>query len=249
MKYIASMTTYPGRFKSALKAIESINNQTKKPRALVINISEEDWSAAKLDFISQAKFVFKGWLIVEPCINLKPANKIIPTAQRHGDSLIVTFDDDVIYPVDRVEKLLEKHNEYPNNPIAFRTRKITFDRQKPMPYGSWHISYDIQGPNKLNFPTSVSGSLYPPNFFPESFFDINKYIELSHNNDDIWTYFHVLLKGSAFVKGGKEIVPPGVPGSQESALWKSNVSKGGNDAIVSRLEKEYGSLWELTRQN
>lgn len=247
MKYFASMTTYPARFKSALTAIRSISNQTKKPHALIINISEEDWKAAQLDFIRQAKFAFKGWVIVEPCVNLKPANKIIPTAQKHGDSVIVTFDDDVIYPSDRVEKLLEKHREYPDNPIAFRTRKVTFDKESPMPYGSWHISHNIEGPSKLNFPTSVSGSLYPANFFPQSFFDVENYVKLSHDNDDIWTYFHVLLKGSAFVKGGTEIVPPGVPGSQESALWKSNVSKGGNDAIISRLEKQYASLWELTK--
>ena len=241
------MTTYPARFKSALTAIESISNQTIKPKALVVNISEEDWGYAKLDFIRKAKFKFKGWLIVEPCINLKPANKIIPTAQKHGDNIIITFDDDVIYPPDRAEKLLEKHKEYPNNPIAFRTRKVTFDKENPMPYGSWHISHGLNEPSKLNFPTSVSGSLYPPNFFPESFFDIEKYMELSHNNDDIWTYFHVLLMNNAFVKGGNEIVPPGVPGSQESALWKGNVSKGGNDQIIARLEKEYGSLWDLTK--
>lgn len=247
MKYFASMTTYPGRFKSALVAIESISNQTKRPYALVVNISEEDWKAAQLDFIRKAKFAFKGWLIVEPCVNLKPANKIIPTAQKHGDSIIITFDDDVVYPADRAEKLLEKHKEYRDHPIAFRTRKIIFNKKKPMPYVSWHVSHDVDGPDKLNFPTSVSGSLYPANFFPDSFFDTEKYIKLSHDNDDIWTYFHVLLKGSAFVKGGKEIVPPGVPGSQESALWKSNVSKGGNDAIISRLEKEYGTLWDLTK--
>lgn len=247
MKYFASMTTYPARFKSALTAIESIYNQTKKPHALVINISEEDWKAAELDFIRQAKFAFKGWVIAEPCVNLKPANKIIPTAQKHGDNIIVTFDDDIIYPPDRVEKLIEKHREYPDSPIAFRTRLVSFDKEKVNAYGSWHISRGDDVPNKLNFPTSVSGSLYPANFFPESFFKIEKYIELSYDNDDIWTYFHVLLKGSAFVKGGTEVVPPGVPGSQKSALWKSNVSKGGNDAIIERLEKEYGSLWELIK--
>jgi hypothetical protein len=249
MKYFASMTTYPARFSSALTAIESINNQTKRPKALVINISEEDWRLAERDFIRQAKFKFKGWVIVEPCINLKPANKIIPTAQKYNDEIIITFDDDVIYPKDRVEKLLEKHREYPENPVAFRTRKVTFDRKKTMPYGSWHLSHVLDGPSKFNFPTSVSGSLYPKNFFPDSFFDAEKYIKLSYDNDDIWTYFHVLLKGSAFVRAGNEIVPPGVPGSQNSALWKSNVSRGGNDKIIERLEKEYGLLYSLTNDN
>lgn len=243
------MTTYPARFNSALVAIKSINKQTIKPHALIINISEEDWQAAKSDFIDDAKLAFDGEVIVEPCVNLKPANKIIPTAQKYKDNIIVTFDDDIVYPSDRAEKLIEKHNEYPQNPIAFRTRRVSFDNEKPMPYGSWQIAYDVEGPNKLNFPTSVSGSLYPSNFFPDSFFDIDNYVKLSHSADDVWTYFHVLLKGSAFVKGGTETVPPGVPGTQESALWKSNVSRGGNDKIIAELEKEYGSLYCLTRSN
>lgn len=249
MKYIASMTTYPDRFESALIAIKSISNQTKKPHALVVNISEEDWNSAQIDFIKQVKSTFDGLIMVEPCINLKPANKIIPTAQKYGDHVIITFDDDIIYPMDRSERLLQKHEEYKDYPIAFRTRKIMFNKDKLSSYASWSLSHNTEGPNKLNFPTAVSGSLYPANFFPESFFDTEKYITLSHDSDDIWTYFHVLLKGSAFVKGGDEVVPPGVPGSQKSALWKSNVSKGGNDIILARLEKEYGKLWDLTREN
>lgn len=241
------MTTYPARFKSALAAIESIQNQTIRPSALVINISEEDWSAAEKDFNRQAKFKFKGWVIIKPCLNLKPANKIIHTAREYGDKVIITFDDDILYPKNRVEELFNKHLEYPNNPIAYRTRKIGFTGNSVDPYGSWKLSYQQEGPSKLNFPTSVSGSLYPPYFFPEDFFNTEKYRILSHDNDDIWTYFHVLLKGSAFVRGGEEIVPPGVPGSQESALWKKNVSRGGNDAIIARLEKEYGILYNLTK--
>ena len=247
MKYVASMTTHPPRFEYALEVIKLIERQTKKPKALVINISEEDWRRAELDFIHVAKFLFSNHLIIKPCVNLKPANKIIPTAQKYGDEVIITFDDDIQYPLNRAEELLKMHQKYPNNPIAYRTRLVGFDGKNTLPYSSWRLSYENENPSKLNFPTSVSGSLYPANFFPESFFDIQACQDLSHDNDDIWTYFHVLLKGSAFVKGGTEIVPPGIPGSQGSALWKNNVSAGGNDAIISRLEKEYGTLWELTK--
>jgi hypothetical protein len=249
MKYIASMTTYPQRFEYALEVIKLIEKQTKKPKALVINISEEDWHQAELNFIHQAKFLFSNHLIILPCINLKPANKIIPTAQKHGDEIIITFDDDVRYPLNRAEELLNNHYKYPENPIAYRTRLVEFEGESVSPYSTWAISYNSSEPNKLNFPTSVSGSLYPANFFTEDFFDIESYIYLSHDNDDIWTYFHVLLKGSSFIKAGNEVVPPGFSGSQNSALWKRNVSKGGNDAIILKLEKKYGSLWKLTGEN
>jgi len=247
MKYVASMTTYPERFKFALDVIKNINTQSIKPKTLVINISQEDWKKAELDFIHQAKFLFSNHLIIKPCVNLKPANKIIPTAKDYGDNVIITFDDDIAYPRNRAEELINKHKEFPKNPIAYRTRYVSFDGEKTNPYSSWKITGSQDRPDKLNFPTSVSGSLYPANFFTQSFFDTDSYIKLSHNNDDIWTYFHVLLQGSAFVCGGNEIVPPGIKGSQESALWKSNVSENGNDNIIKELEKEYGSLFQLTK--
>jgi hypothetical protein len=246
MKYIASMTTYPQRFKYALEVIKLINKQTKLPKALIINIAEEDWHQAELNFIHQAKFLFSNHLIIQPCINLKPANKIIPTAQRYRDEIIVTFDDDVRYPLNRAEELLNKHKEFPENPIAYRTRYVRFNKESASSYSEWSLKGNFY-PDRLNFPTSVSGSLYPSNFFSENFFDTEKYIQLSHDNDDIWTYFHVLLMGKSFVCGGNETVPPGFSGSQNSALWKKNVAAGGNDKIIKTLEKEYGSLFSLTK--
>jgi hypothetical protein len=246
MKYIASMTTYPQRFKFALEVIKLIEKQTQRPKALVINIAEEDWRKAELDFIPIAKFLFSNHLIINPCINLKPANKIIPTAKKYGDQTIITFDDDVEYPKNRAEELINKHKEYPENPIAYRTRYVSFHHEEVDSYSNWKL-LGKKYPDKLNFPTSVSGSLYPANFFSEDFFNTKKYIELSYNNDDIWTYFHVLLQGGLFVCAGNEMVPPGIPGSQQSALWKNNVSENGNDTIIKKMEKEYGNLFYLTK--
>jgi len=248
VRYIASMTTYPARFNHALKAIESIQLQTIKAKTLVVHISEEDWRQAEKDFIRPVKFRFHNKVIIEPCENLKPLNKILYAAKRFPEENIVTFDDDVIYPRDRVERLINRHKEYPQNPIAFRVRKVSFSEHKVEPYSQWKLGHDKGGPNPLNFPTSVSGSLYPAGIFPESFFDAETYKSICLNNDDVWTYFHMLLSDTPFVSGGIEIAPKSVEGSQRSALWKSNVSLGGNDEIVSDMEKRYGSIYSLTRR-
>jgi hypothetical protein len=214
----------------------------------VIHISEEDWKQAEKDFIRPAKFRFHDRVIIEQCENLKPANKIIHTAKKFPEENIITFDDDVIYPRDRVEILANRHKEYPKNPVAFRNRRVSFTGEKIIPYSQWKLQHDKYGPNSLNFPTTVSGSLYPAGIFPESFFDIQTYKSICLNNDDVWTYFHMLLNDTPFVSGGIEIAPKSVEGSQGSALWKSNVSHGRNDQIISDMEKRYGSIYSLTRR-
>lgn len=246
MNLIASMTTYPARFKYAQIAIESIYYQTKRPDIMVINIAEKDWNEANKNFIHENKEKFPNWIVFDKCIDLKPAKKIIPTAKKYKDSSIITFDDDIIYPKDRVEIVFKKHIQYPNNPIAYRVREVSFKNDRVSPYSSWTFPKNFDDPKKTNFGTNGACSLFPINFFSNDFFNIEKYIKLSYTADDIWIYFHVLKQNSAFVQAGFEPVPPTIPGSQKiSPLWKHNVSRGNNDYIINNLEKEYGTIYEL----
>lgn len=245
MTYIASITTYPARFEYFLEAVRSIDRQTVRSKALVVNIAKEDMLAAEKDLVRRTKFVYSRKIIFQYVDNLRPANKIIPTAKNFPNDIIVTFDDDILYPNDRVKILMNYHKLFPNNPIAYRTRQVEFKGDKPTSYNSWKLSYHIKGPSPLNFPTSVSGSLYPPGIFPEEFFDTETYKQICYTNDDIWTYFHMLKNRTAFVKAGNEIKPPDIDGSQNTALWRSNVAKGSNDTMIEGMEKRYGKIHDF----
>jgi hypothetical protein len=247
MTYIASITTYPARFEYFLKAVKSIDMQSVRSKTLVVNIAKEDMLAAEQDLVRRTKFAYSRKVIFQYVENLRPANKIIPTAKNFPNDIIVTFDDDILYPQDRVKSLMRYHELFPKNPIAYRTRQVEFKGKSLTPYNSWKLSYHIKGSSPLNFPTSVSGSLYPPGIFPEEFFDTETYKKLCHTNDDIWTYFHMLKNKTAFVKAGNEIKPPDIDGSQATALWRGNVSKGSNDKMMKALEKEYGNVYDLAK--
>lgn len=247
MTYIASITTYPARFEYFLKAVKSIDMQSIKSKTLVVNIAKEDMLAAENDLVRKTKFCYSGKVIFQYVDDLRPANKIIPTAKNFTNDIIVTFDDDMLYPQDRVRSLMRYHKLFPNNPIAYRTRQVEFKDKNVIPYNSWKLSYHIGGPSPLNFPTSVSGSLYPAGIFPESFFNTEKYKQICYTNDDIWTYFHMLKNKTHFVKAGDEIKPPGIDGSQSTALWRSNLSNGTNDKIIKDMELEYGKIFQLSK--
>jgi hypothetical protein len=248
MTYIASITTYPARFEYFLKAVKSIDMQSVRSKFLVVNIAKEDMLAAEKDLVRRTKFAYSKRIIFQYVDNLRPLNKLLPTAREFPNETIITFDDDILYPKDRVKTLMNYHQLFPNNPIAYRTRQVEFKGTDPKPYNSWKLSYHIKGPSPLNFPTSVSGSLYPAGIFSEEFFDTDTYKELSYTNDDIWTYFHMLKNKTPFVKAGNEVKPPDIDGSQATALWRGNVAKNNNDKMIKDLEKRYGKIYDFVEQ-
>jgi hypothetical protein len=241
MTYIASITTYPRRFPYFLKALKSIQEQTAKPEMIVVNIAAEDWEAAEKELLGMDHTVPLMFQRVEK--NLRPANKLIPTVKSFGGT-IITFDDDIIYPKDRAEHLLAYHKKYPYLPISFRTRLVSFTGQRVDPYSSWKICAGEYGPDPLHFPTGVSGALYPETIFDDEWLDEDKYLLLSETNDDIWNYFHTLRMGLVFVRAGLEVVPPSIREAQATALMTRNLVHN-NDAIIKKLERWYGSLYNL----
>lgn len=60
-------------------------------------------------------------------------------------------------------------------------------------------------------------------------------------SDDIWLYFMELMNGTKVVpaSNGSGISGFEVLGSQTTALWKSNVSKGGNDTQIKAMLDAY----------
>jgi hypothetical protein len=245
MNYIASLTTYPLRFPSALIALQSIVRQTVEPDQIIVNVYEGDWEEAENNFIKKAKSISQN-ILIEKCSDLRPGNKIIPTAKKYKDNLIITFDDDVIYPKNRAKVLIDKHLIYPNNPILYRTRFVKFNGTETAPYQEWPLCQGENAPHSLHFPTGVSGALYPPNFFNLAFFDEEEYKALSHEGDDLWIYFHTLLQGSAVVKASNDPSTESVPESQSFALWKNNIHR--NDLMIKLLESRYGRIFDLVNK-
>jgi len=51
--------------------------------------------------------------------NIRTWKKIIPTLKRYPNDAVLCMDDDWIYNKNYIEKLWNKHLEFPNNPITY----------------------------------------------------------------------------------------------------------------------------------
>ena len=87
---------------------------------------------------------------------------------------MIIIDDDLLYPIDLVEKLVDAHEKFPNAIIASRVHKISTDENgKVLSYKEWKKQI---GDHTLEikedwFFTGGAGTLLPPHIFGEEIFN------------------------------------------------------------------------------
>jgi len=117
MRVVGSLTTLPKRIDKIGPTIQSILNQSHKLDVLYLNIPHFTQKGEKYvipHFIS--KLNHQNIIKINRCKDYGAITKIIPTLQQETDSntIILTFDDDVEYGNNIVEKLVDAIKKYPD---------------------------------------------------------------------------------------------------------------------------------------
>lgn len=197
---IVSLTSYPKRIPYIKYAIYTLLNQNVKPYRVVLWLSKEEFPNKEKDLPQELlEFVKKGLEIKWCDQNLYSYKKLIPSLKEFSNSIIVTADDDILYPKDWLEKLYRAYKKDPNFIHCHRAHRITFDKQNHVkPYMEWEhlIENKSTVPSFLNFQTGAGGVLYPKNCFFEDILREDKFMQLSPRADDIWFWAMALLKGT-----------------------------------------------------
>ena len=165
-------------------------------------------------------------------------------------ALVVTVDDDMIYPENLIEKLLEGHYNNPNCVIAARVHEITFSNENIQLYGNWNRlapGSNMKGHNLLA--TGVGGVLYPPNCLYSDWKNSDLFLKLCPTADDIWLKIMEALEGTKVVKLKKYTRETFTfSGTQDIALAKINVGQGRNDVLLKQCQEYYKFSGELLNQ-
>ena len=240
-QYIVTLTSYGERLtKTAPYIIASLLAQMEQPDRIILWVAHADgeriYNASANITAIYAELIAKG-VEIRYCEDLKSYKKLIPALREFPEDILITADDDCLYPFDWFFKLKTTATENPGKIVCHRAHKIGVDKEcRLLAYTAWHnfVSMDDIENSAEIFPTGVGGVLYPPHCFDERVTDDSLFMKLSPHGDDIWFWAMARLAGTecVIVKDGylREVyLDKKWQQNSGNVLFIHNVNKGGND--------------------
>ena len=247
-----SLTSFGDRINTVHLTIESLMMQTLKPREIVLWLSKDEFKESHLP--RQLLQKRKRGLRIEFCDDLKSYKKLIPYLNAEHAANIITVDDDIIYPRDLIENLWKEHVLHPNDIIFNRGHRIQLTPSKEgfMAYQHWPSNCRMTDDSLMNLPTGVGGVFYPMGSLNESVTDVETFVKLAPNADDLWfkamsLLNHAVSRQTTFgkdISSEKDFLWNFVPVEDEQKidLGASNVTLNRNDEQWHALTERYGLL-------
>ena len=237
---VISLTSYPARFPQLFHTLRCLLNQTVTPDAVIFWCAHEDMAALPPEILG----LKSHGLQIAPCDDLRSYKKLIPALIENPARYIATADDDLHYPADWLERMVDTILAHPGRIAAHRAHRVAFSPEgTPRPYRYWkkNIAGAIEGADI--FATGCGGVLYPPGSLHEEVALSSKFLSLCPTADDVWFYWMARMKGSLVRHIGPKTRIVEWPGSQKTNLRSVNLGNAlvnGNDTAVSALLAEYG---------
>lgn len=246
---IVSLTSFPARITTVHRTIKTILGQSVRPEKVVLWLTEEEFPVSNRVLPPELTELEPLGLEVRWCHNIRSYCKLIPTLKAYPDKVIVTADDDILYPRYWLEKLWQTYQEFPSCIIAHRVRKIKSSLWGLKPYNTWPIlTNSMQKIKYLSLLTGVGGVLYPPRCFIDEVFNEEVFTAISPLADDLWFWAmsvlsHVEVKQVYSYESTLNIIG----GSQTVSLSESNVVGQRNDGQLRAILKRYPEIMDLLR--
>lgn len=196
-RIVVSFTTYGMRINDVHLVIESIMQQTLKPNKIILWLDQTEFTEHTIP-ASLKELKTRG---LEICFfeDIKSYNKLIPALRNYPNDIIITIDDDVIYPIDLIDRLYHQHVKYPNEVICTHAHIISFSKEGVLlPYELWpDPPTDRSRSSKSFLPLGIGGVLYPPKCLHDDVFKKEIFMSLSPMADDLWFKIMALRNGTS----------------------------------------------------
>jgi len=242
-KLLISFTSYKPRFKKVHLTIKSLLSQSVKPDLIILWVSHADYDLLpeKVTKLEEEYKYFK----IKPCDDLKSYKKLIPAIINYPEYYIVTADDDLFYPRSWLERLTSKVDGS-DSIIAHRTHAVSYENGEMLSYNKWLKSV-LATNNRVLFPTTGAGVIYPPNCFHTDVTNKEIFLELCPTADDIWFFWMAKLHRTQIIHSGYNFNTVSWLGTDIGGLAEQNVIGLKNDIYIRNLKLKYGDPTQLCK--
>lgn len=238
-KLIVSVTSYPARINLLRQSLETIYAQTRKADAVVLWLAKDQFPNGDLDIPEDLRqLIAQKKLLLRWCSDLKGHKKYFWAFQEFRDHLVITIDDDLLYPSDLLECLWKSYLLYPEAVSAVRTHLMLVSEEgKLLPYSDWIMETDacLHQPSMQLMATGGAGTLYPPELFRNEIFNQEAVEQTCILADDLWLKAMEVISNIPTVLARPFDRLKFVPDSQEEALHNLNVGKSLNDTQMNAI--------------
>ena len=123
---VVTMTSWVKRICSVKKVVESIMDNSVKPDKVYLNLSKTEFENIQLpsdlvDYFDSDERLIINWIDGE---NTKSMKKVFPTLEfLNDDDILITADDDILFPIDLIESRINDFKKYNNCPITSNISK------------------------------------------------------------------------------------------------------------------------------
>jgi len=182
-----SLSTIPSRMENIYPALKSLMDQTMPPRLICLAIPPFSIREQKGYTIPAELANCEALKIIDAQKDWGPATKLIP-ALRHPstkpDDIILTADDDNIYPAEFVETFWQYSQKLPDAALSLRGSAMsrTLHWKDCRAFKGTAISQ----PAAVEILTGCGGIMVKPKFFAAEFFDYGNAPAEAFFVDDIW---------------------------------------------------------------
>ena len=221
-----SMTTYPARIGLVGEALRSVLAQTRKPPRVLLWLAEEQFPGGEADLPADLRALCaEQGVTIRWCDDLKPHKKYYYALQEIKDGVVITFDDDLLYPEDTVELLTLSYVRHPEAVSATRANLMTLGEGDTfLPYSRWIKETDalVDEPSMSLLATTGAGTLYPVGLLSGRVFDRELLLRTCPLADDLWLKCHEAVAGIPVTLACRARRLNMTEGSQETSLWQEN---------------------------
>lgn len=175
--------------------------------------------------------------------SIGPHKKYFDSLQIYSSDIVISVDDDLVYPSDMVESLMKAYDKYPHCICARRVHKIKMNESGVVDdYDKWiGECFFVRSPSHFLMATTGAGTLYPPGIFDKRIFDADTIKKKCLYADDIWMKYMEIISNVKVVWVANNMpLPPKVENSQIVALDSDNISKGRNNSYIRAMNEVYG---------
>jgi len=247
-----SMTSMSSRLPTLHLTLKSLLDQSYDDLVIYLYLSHDPYLLDKgvTELTPEIKALQRkagGRLKVVFCPNWGPYRKLLPYLRHNWGSskLVVTVDDDTIYPADWLQGMVNAYDTY-RCVIGYRGHRINIRNDKIAPYRSWMRTRIEENPSLFILPTGKDGVLYNTAFFPINVLNIEDAIKIAPTVDDLWFRWHLLLNripvsviNVDYRTGTLEET------DYDSSLYLNFNMGGGNDVAVDALQNYFRDQFQF----